>query len=222
MVACEDLQRPGGAIALVSSAGNTEWFSKGYEVYGSAPSGSDDDYYLGMTKAVAVADKTDVLAVKLLSKNYSFISWELVASAVPPIRRAGVRAAVGSRVPVEDTTFNDAGEDAAGYGFPPALAYVFNMTNVAEGGKPIQQYQPPTRQHPNVSEPYLNSSRMAEGLVGGHLPIVVFYYPVTEGSQYLPPSAKGSRYWTMVASPAPDMQGSREQTVWFRYQQVMP
>eukprot|EP01052_Picozoa_sp_SAG31_P050340 SAG31_NODE_11443_length_1030_cov_0.566058_1_plen_187_part_00 len=73
MGACEDLQQPGGSIALVSSEG-TEWFTKvrghdrgplrgttirpilvnvlnsataglqGYEVFGSAPSGSDDDY----------------------------------------------------------------------------------------------------------------------------------------------------------------------------------
>jgi hypothetical protein len=120
-VACEDLQRPGGAIALVSSAApsQVEWFSKGYEVYGSAPSGSDDDYYLNLTKAAATADKTDILAINLLGSNYSGITWELVASAVPPIRKAGVRAVVGSRGSVADTTFSDAGEDAAGYGFPP-------------------------------------------------------------------------------------------------------
>ena len=29
-----------------------------------------------------------------------------------------------------------------------------------------------------------------------------------------------NRYWTMVASGAPDMKGSREQTVWFRFQQI--
>ena len=32
-VACEDLQRPGGDIVLVSATGVTERFSKGYEVY---------------------------------------------------------------------------------------------------------------------------------------------------------------------------------------------
>ena len=49
-VVCEDLQVPGGAIALVSSSGRTEWFAKGYEVFGSA---NDDEYYfpkLGMNK----------------------------------------------------------------------------------------------------------------------------------------------------------------------------
>ena len=44
------------------------------------------------------------------------ITWDLVANAVPPIRAAGgVRAFVGSRSSVADTTFNDEGEDAAGY-----------------------------------------------------------------------------------------------------------
>jgi hypothetical protein len=32
--ACEDLQQPGGALALVSSS-SVEWFSKGYELYGN-------------------------------------------------------------------------------------------------------------------------------------------------------------------------------------------
>jgi hypothetical protein len=101
------------------------------------------------------------------------------------------------------------------------MTYVFNLTNIAEGGKPLQEYVRPSKKQPNPPE-YLNSSLMAEGLVGGHLPIVVFYYPIVQGSPYLPPSAAegASRYWTMIASPAPDMKGSREQTVWFRYQQI--
>ena len=56
---------------------------------------------------------------------------------------------------------------------------------------------------------------MADGLVGGVLPNLVLYFPVL-----LPANASGSRYWTMVATPVPDMQGSREQAVWFRFQQV--
>lgn len=62
---------------------------------------------------------------------------------------------------------------------------------------------------------------MADGLVGSHLPVVVFYFPVLPGSPHLPdPGNSGSRYWTMVASAAPDMEGSPEQTVWFRFQQI--
>jgi hypothetical protein len=234
-VACEDLSQPGGAIALVPAAAagggasKTEWFTKGHSVFGSA---DDDSYYLNMSKASVIGAPNDALAVRLLSKNYSFLTWELVENAVPPIRHTGgVRAFVGSRGSSVDTTFGDTGEDAAGYGFPPALAYVFNLTNIAEGGKPILS-----------RSSYLNDSLLAEGLVGGELPVVVFYYPVLPAcppvdtaddadavrgkpkppacNPYLPPSAKGARYWTMIASPEPDMHGSREQAVWFRFQQL--
>eukprot|EP00966_Prymnesium_polylepis_P166756 3854484-Prymnesium_polylepis.2 len=170
--ACEDLQRPGGSIALVSAAGAIEWFGKTYEQYGSAPLGSDDAYYLNLTKAAAVSATTDVLATTLLESE---ITWERVASAVPPIRHAGTRTFVGSRGSVADMTFNDAGEDAAGYGFPPAVSFVFNLTNLAEGGSPILD-----------AAQYVNYSGMAEGLLGGHLPIVIFYFPVVSDSPYLP------------------------------------
>ena len=53
--ACEDLQRPDGAIALVSTSA-TELFPKTYSVYGSA---HDDDHYLNYTKAQAVASNVD-------------------------------------------------------------------------------------------------------------------------------------------------------------------
>jgi hypothetical protein len=102
-----------------------------------------------------------------------------------------------------------AGEDASGYGFPAPLAYVFNLTNIAEGGSSILD-----------ANRHLNYSMMADGLVGGALPVVVFYYPVLRDSPYLPENVTGHRYWTMVAAGTPDMQGSREQGVWFRFQQV--
>ena len=180
------------------SSGDTEWFTKGYSVYGSA---DDDDYYLGLGKDAVMHSKVDILAVKLLSKNYSFLSWDLVASAIPPIRHTGgARTFVGSRGSSVDTAFSDSGEDASGYGFPPALAYVFNLTNIAEGGSAIQD-----------ANKYVNYSGMADGLVGGELPAVIFYYPVAYGSPYLPNNTTGHRYWTMVAVGTPDMQGSREQ-----------
>ena len=34
----------------------------------------------------------------------------------------------------------------------------------------------------------------AEGLVGGELPIVVFYYPVSDNSSFLPKESTGYRY----------------------------
>jgi hypothetical protein len=76
-----------------------------------------------------------------------------------------------------DTTFNDEGEDAAGYGFPPPRSYVFNLTNMAEGGTPF-----------GAQTKYINQSGMAEGLVGGELPVVVFYFPVVPNATWLPPN----------------------------------
>ena len=207
-VACEDLAKPGGSIALVSGAGDTHWFEKSHEVFASA---NDDEYYLNLTKAAVVGAKADILAAKLLSANYSYLTWDLVASAIPPIRHSGgVRAFVGSRGSSVDTTFSDSGEDAAGYGFPPALTFAFNLTNLAAGGTPIHD-----------GAQYLNMSALAEGLVGGgSLPVVVFYYPVLADSPYLPAGTNGTRYWTAVAAGTPDMEGSREQAVLFRFQQV--
>ena len=116
-----------------ASSGTTEWFHKTHETYGSAPLGSDDaSYYLNLTKKAAVEDKTDVLAVRLLATEEG-LTWSRVASVVPPIRHTGVRTFVGSRGSVADTSFTDAGEDAAGYGFPPPMSFVFNLTNLAEG-----------------------------------------------------------------------------------------
>ena len=230
--ACEDLQQPGGSIALVPGGGGAvEWFTKTHEVHGSAPTGSDEDYYLNLTKEVATTSTYDILGIKILSSNYTEVSWSLVESAVPPIRNTGqVRGFVGSRGSAVDATFSDDGSDAAGYGFPPALSYVFNLTNIAQGGRPLQHLPPQKGQkgkQPII--PYINSTLAATGLVGGNLPIVVYYFPVIPGNPFLPNATAGaggvrpggSRYWKMVASGAPDMQGSREQTVWFQFQQIV-
>ena len=77
---------------------------------------------------------------------------------------------------------------------------MFNLTNIAEGGTPITRH-----------DQYINQSAMAEGLVGGDLPVVIFYYPVLpkkkNDCQAANVSADRSRYWTMIANPNPDMQG---------------
>lgn len=51
---------------------------------------------------------------------------------------------------------------------------------------------------------------MAEGLVGGDRanPNLIFYFPILPQNFS---SFGGSRYWSMIASPVPDMQGGREQ-----------
>lgn len=102
-------------------------------MFGSA---HDEEYYLGFSKSEVVKNESDIdLLANHLLNNFSFLTWELVASAVPVIRNTGgARAFVGSRGSSVDTTFGDSGEDAASYGFPPSLAYVFNLTNRAEGG----------------------------------------------------------------------------------------
>lgn len=132
-----------------------------------------------MTTTEVASSPNDTLAIKLLSgapKSFPFVSWQRVASAIPPLRgTGGVRTFVGSRGSAVDTTINDAGEDAAGYGFPPAASYVFNLSNIADGGAAMRD---PRR--------YIDYSKMADGLVGGELPVAVFYYPVLNGSEYLP------------------------------------
>ena len=52
--ACEDLQTPDGALALISSAGDSELFPKSYAPYGT--NATDGEYYLGLgQEAVASA-----------------------------------------------------------------------------------------------------------------------------------------------------------------------
>ena len=85
--ACEDLERPGGAILLVSAEGDAEWFEKTYEPY---TQGGDEEYYLNYTKAQVMSARADILATTLLN-NYSEITWKLVESAVPPMLNVGIR-----------------------------------------------------------------------------------------------------------------------------------
>ena len=53
--------------------------------------------------------------------------------------------------------------------------------------------------------------------MGQPSPNLIFYFPLIRQNIS---SWGGSRYWTMIASPVPDMEGGREQSVWFRFQQV--
>ena len=174
----EDLSTPGGGLAVVSSHGKVEWFSKGYEPY---TQGAVNDYYLNLTQRGASAAKADVLAVKLLSKDYKQITWELVESAVPPMLSAGVRTWVGSRGPSVDTTFGDSGEPANNYGLPTVAQYVVNLTAQAMGDPPIINFQK-----------HINATHTADGLLGGHLPIAHFVIPISAASPYYPVSKTSS------------------------------
>eukprot|EP00966_Prymnesium_polylepis_P182061 4217711-Prymnesium_polylepis.1 len=195
------MQRPDGAIVLASSAGEVEWFDKTYSPYNES---DDSSYYLGLGKRAVARATTDVLGAKLLCDGAQPCepTWAAVERAVPPIRKSGrgghwgsncdgVRTFVGSRSASVDFTFSDLAYDCSWNGSPSVESYAINMHNKAVGESP-QAW---------------NASGVADGLIGGVLPAVVFYFPVNS-------SGPGSRYWTYVNIPKPDMRGSREQGSW--------
>lgn len=139
-------------------------------------------------------------------------------SAIPPIRNSGissshcggVRTFVGSRGSSIDATFSDRAEDCTLNGFPPVQSYVMNLTLKSMGEPTVKNF-----------ESYINFTAMAEGLVGGIYPNVIFYFPIiTQNTTEIGDRDGGSRYWTMIASPIADMKGGREQSVWFRFHQL--
>ena len=117
--ACEDLQQPGGALALFSGAGDAEWFEKDYAPYRTNWT-DDSDYYLGLGKVAVASAATDILGTTLLQQTGGALSWVAVERAVPPMRVAsrgggcrtnckGVRTFVGSRSASVDTTMDNHG-----------------------------------------------------------------------------------------------------------------
>jgi len=126
----------------------------------------------------------------------------------PYEEESGVRTFTGSRSASVDATFSDHADDCTDNGFPRPQGYVMNLTAIANGEPPIQI---------DGWKKYVNFSGMAEGLVGLPSPNLVFYFPLLTQNFS---TWGGSRYWTMIASPVPDMQGGREQSVWFRFQQL--
>jgi hypothetical protein len=168
---------------------------------------------------------TDILGTKLLTDckgkatgtPFCEPTWKGVEEAVPPIRKsgpsgaggywttscAGLRTFVGSRSASIDFSFDDVGEDCGWNGSPSVVSYAMGLHLKAMGETP---------QH-------WNTSAVADGLVGGVLPTALFYITVnsTDGPN---PGPIGSRYWTYMNIPKPDMEGSREQGTWMRFQQV--
>ena len=231
--ACEDLASPGGGLTLVPEAGRAVHLPKSYEPYSPEP---DEAYYLGLGKQAVLGAKWDMLGdailntcdKKTLTTNLCEPTWARVERAVPVIRysrgnqrasgnnfmcspyaeESGVRTFTGSRSASVDATFSDHADDCTDNGFPRPQGYVMNLTAIARNEPPIYDFLA-----------YVNFSAMAEGLVGGDraYPNLIFYFPL------LPQNFSGfggSRYWTMIASPVPDMEGGREQSVWFRFQQL--
>ena len=237
-LACEDLQLPGGALALVSDTADDVWLTKAHEPYSQ---GTDDEYYLGLGKQTVLSAKWDMLGdnilhgcessgvgVKTSTTGLCEPTWGRIERAVPVMRysqgnkaasgnafmcspyaeESGVRTFTGSRGASVDAAFSDHADDCTDNGFPRPQGYVMNLTAIAQGEPPIVDFLK-----------YVNFTGMADGMVDGATsPTLVFYFPL------LPQNFStfgGSRYWTMVAAPVPDMQGGREQSVWFRFQQVV-
>ena len=185
-VACEDLQIPGGALVLVSSGGDAEWFTKGYAPYGT--NWTDGEHYLGLGKAAVASAGFDLLGDTLLCANSTTPcepTWAEVAKAVPPIRVSGkgqntwdttghvwttdctgIRTFVGSRDAAIDFTFNDQAQDCGWNGSPSVGSYAQAM-HLDAVNEPQQKW---------------NESGMAGGLVGNVLPTALFYFPVSQVS----------------------------------------
>ena len=233
-LACEDLNHPGGGLTLVGGAEEkTVHLPKSYEPYSK---GTDAEYYLGLGKSAATNAKWDMLGHHILSgcrdktttTGLCEPTWQRVEQAVPRMRysrgnpkasgnrfmcspyspESGVRTFTGSRSASVDASFSDHADDCTDNGFPRPQGYVMNLTAISRDEPPIHDFLR-----------YVNFTGMAEGLVGGDrgYPNLIFYFPI------LPQDFAafgGSRYWTMIASPVPDMQGGREQSTWFRFQQI--
>jgi hypothetical protein len=232
--ACEDLSTPGGGLALVPAAGAPVWLPKSYEPYRQ---GADDEYYLGLGKEAVLAAKWDMLGDAILRQcaapnpttGLCEPTWRRVERAVPVMRysrgdkdatgnrfmcspyavESGVRTFTGSRAASVDATFSDHADDCTDNGFPRPQGYVMNLTAIAAGEPPIAE---------DGWKAYVDFEGMADGLLGAPAPNLVFYFPLLRQNFS---GWGGSRYWTMVASPVADMQGGREQSVWFRFQQVV-
>ena len=181
--ACEDLQTPDGVITLVPATGAPPvLLPKSHHPYMPAP---DSDYYLGIAKDVVAKSQRDELGEKLLQGGSP--TWAEVEAAVPPIRRSGgggawctncdgLRTFVGSRSSSTDATLSDLGHDCSWVGMPSVQSYVMNLTIMHEGEPPFADFKQ-----------YVNTSAVADGLVGGVKPVVVLYFPLVNGSSRLQP-----------------------------------
>ena len=214
-VACEDLQHPGGSVALISSdeTATTEWFTKSYEPYGT--NATDSTHYLGLDKATIAGAPTDLLGAKLLQENHNNLSWAAVARAVPKIRAngrggdwgtdcTGVRNFVGSRGAAFDTAITDLGE-------------TINTHGDWDGCSEVMQFDAIIKYNTAVGAPQQTAdvAGVADGIVGGHMPTAFFHLPMLDNG-----TSSKFRAWTKLIVPVADMKGSREQNVWSRFQQI--
>ena len=181
--ACEDLSTPGGGLTLVPESGPAIHLPKSHEPYSPEP---DENYYLGLGKQAVLRAKWDMLGDAILhgcdedsrtpTTGLCEPTWSRVERALPVMRysqgnkqasgnrfmcsayspESGVRTFTGSRSASVDATFSDHADDCTDNGFPRPQGYVMNLTAIANGEPPIDDFLQ-----------YVNFSAMAEGLLGG-------------------------------------------------------
>ena len=122
-------------------------------------------------------------------------------AALPPLD--GVGTFVGSRSASVDTVLGKFAEDLDNYGFP----------NVCQ----LAQQASGDFNHKLCGSQLFNATSSGEGLLGGHLPIMRFIFPL---QQHIQSHNYSRHYWEVIAAAVPDMKGSREQSVWFRFTEV--
>ena len=96
-VACEDLTVPGGAMALVSARGDTEWFEKGFAPYGTAATDEDckiprpglrpQSVAMLRRGVVLLASRTAVLVATSTDRPTHHVFSVPTAALLPAVRR---------------------------------------------------------------------------------------------------------------------------------------
>ena len=188
---CEDLRPLRGSVVFQAANGSVlASLGKSAE-----PLFVDESQcYLGIRKETALGSKADLLGNSLLARTRAGGGRDLtlaeVAAVVPPlVVTEGCHTFVGSRSSSVAAVFGPFSGDVINFGYPTMdQSAKFRNLMIA------------------VFHDKLNLTATHEGLWGGFLPAVSFYFERA--------SAAGWIEWTAV--PAADMGGSKEQDVWFR------
>jgi len=210
-IVCEDLTTPNSTILFSAlPTGTTTQADIVLRRRVVPQTVADADSYLGLTKAAVMSASHDVLGAALLAKPGGFTLADVTA-AIPPIRNVnGPWTWTASRESAVDVALGPGGDDRSSMGLPtPAVIQftpLFNETPIAgmtERGR---------------------TKSVWDGLVGGHLPVLAFYFPDDVASdQQAPASADGDgshgKYWEMQVAPVPHGAGN-EAPVHIRYQRV--
>ena len=195
-IVCEDFTGGGGNSSLLYVAASGATIALPKRVVPQTV--ADKDSYLGLGKAAVMKATHDVLGAALLAKVGGFHLAD-VEAAVPPMRTiAGPWTWTATRESAVDIALTPGGDDKGSMGLPtPAkiqFTPLFNETPVAK------------------MEIRGRTFDMWDGLVGGHLPVLVFFFPDSNVSA-------SSKYWEMTIAPVP-FGGGNEAPVHIRYVRV--